>query len=47
MFVLLKNNGNPFFELDHPNSEEPASLRNTRMKKIRQNMFEMKIAGEK
>jgi len=41
----LKNNG-PFFELDPPNSEEPASLKDTRMKKIHQEIINMKIAGE-
>jgi hypothetical protein len=46
VFVLLKYNGDPFFELDNPSSEELASLRNTRMKKIRQDIFEMKNAGE-
>jgi len=46
VFVLLKNIGDPFFELDYPSSEELASLKETRMKKLRQDINEMKIAGE-
>jgi hypothetical protein len=41
----LKNIG-PFFELDPPYSEEPASLKETRMKKTHQDTNKKEIAGE-
>jgi hypothetical protein len=42
----LRNIGDPFSKLDKPTSEELASLKNTRIKNIRQDIYERKIAGD-
>jgi len=45
VFVLFKRR-KPFFELEIPTSEEIASLKKARTKKIRLHIYKLNLAGE-
>jgi hypothetical protein len=46
VFVLFKKVRIPFFELETPTSEEIASLKKTRTKKLSFHVYKFNLAGE-